>query len=216
MLELIAADTAESPSWTDKLEAWSTFGGAIVAALAAAATVWLLIHQIRETRRARDEATKERDEATADRELARQDREFAAAERRDQEATQARATVMGSFSATSEIHNSLSRFWIRLSVSNYSAEPILELAVLLRTHEGEYWKLWSADYLGPGGEVHIEENLQPDPPVLALGEAQPILHFTDAHGRRWSRHLSGQPSRVTEQVPVWRIPMIYTLEEFDY
>jgi hypothetical protein len=212
---LVLPAGADVPSWTDKLEAWATLAGAGVAFLAAAFTLALLVFEIRQARAARREAAQERAEAAEDRELARQDREFAAAERRDEEAAQARAITLGTFSACPVVHSSRSRFAISLTVSNHSSEPILDVAVLLELDGGERWRYWAADILGPTSERRIEETYEPTPEIRLLEGSYPVLLFTDVHGRRWSRRISNSPDRVLERVAIEQIRLVYDLENFE-
>ncbi len=74
-------------SWADQMDAVSTLVAAPVAAATAVATIWLLVHRIGETLRARREAQRERADAATD-------RAFAAAERREAERVQARRVVV--------------------------------------------------------------------------------------------------------------------------
>lgn len=46
----------DGPNWTDKLEAWSTFGGAVGTIATIAITAWAVMREIRKTREDREEA----------------------------------------------------------------------------------------------------------------------------------------------------------------
>jgi hypothetical protein len=200
---------SDAPTWADKLEAWSTFGGAIVAFAAAAATIWLLIHQIRETRRARADATHERTEASADRALARQDRELAAAERRDVEQAQARSVVVGDahFSFRQTGTGSLRLSAIEIEVTNFSSEPILAVRLSLDSDSGAGpWPTLVAGtaVLGPGQAIKEQGHLTDEPVVAAASTEEAyaaidvVVEFLDAAGRRWRRTQGGQPERIFE------------------
>ena len=144
----------------------------MVALAAAAATIWLLVHQIRETQRARGDAHGEREEAARDRELARQDRELLAAERRDAEIAQARAVVVGEIGceftfATSAPAHTKHVFLSRLiaSVSNFSAQPILSVHLIaVSAGPAGSWpiRLKSSAVLAPGETLKFDDRVEGD------------------------------------------------------
>jgi hypothetical protein len=199
----------EPPTWADKLEAWSTLGAAFVALAAAVATIWLLVHQIRETRRARIEAHRERIEATVDRDLARKDRELAAAERRDAERAQARTVVIGNVAFDVGRVNPGGIFLGKLSttVTNYSGQPILAVQLLAdsRGTFGEWpVELKRSPVLGPGETLTFDGwvdggggSILGETPEEAHANLAVAVTFIDAAGRRWRRTGGAQPELVT-------------------
>lgn len=218
MFAFLAALTApDEPHWADKLEAWSAFAGAAIALAAASFTFWLLVHQIRETNRARFEAGRERAEAARDRELARQDRELAASERRDAEMSQARTIVIGGVIAEAireRTGDELSLRRVTGWLANYGPEPVTDVAFVISragasetpvdatTEEHAFvlapgdrievaWELPAARL--SAGRMHIPESYVRDEGGGFLVRAE--ARFTDIAGRRWSRAGKGQPER---------------------
>jgi hypothetical protein len=178
-----------------------------VALAAAIATIWLLIHQIGEARKARKDAHHERSAAAEDRELAR-------AEYRDREAAQARAVVLAEHSMGIQVPRTDGLFHVSVTIWNYSPEPILDLTVVLMNREHEYWRLWTSPLLAPGACEEIDVALKPTPGVqLWLSDTLPELYFTDAGGRRWSRFYGGSPSRdLFPLTPTWDFTPVRDLE----
>lgn len=213
-----ALTVSEGPNWADKLEAWSTFAGAAIALAAASFTFWLLVHQIRETNRARSDAGRERAEAARDRELARQDRELAASERRDAEMSQARTIIVGGVIAEAvrmrpgdELNLRRVTGWL----ANFGSQPVTDVvfviaragasdvpvdattvehaSVLAPSNRIEVtWELPAAK--PSAGPIHVPESYIRDEGdgLLVRVEAR----STDIAGRRWIRVNKGQPERV--------------------
>jgi hypothetical protein len=205
---------SDVPTWADQLEAISTLVGAIMAFAAAVATFWLLVHQIRETRRARADAQGERIDAAADRELARQDREIASAERRDAEKAQARTIIIRGVHA--ELVREAEGDWYvvraQSTLENFGIQPVLDVFFMfgdvaqpgVGLDEVETVKRIAV--LGPGERLQIDWT-EPDLPTLTSpdflhrkleGTAPPTrlrvtAAFTDVAGRRWLRTNNDQP-----------------------
>jgi hypothetical protein len=202
----ISTAVPDPPSWADQLEAWATLGGAIVALAAAIATIWLLFHQIGETNRARKQAKEERATAAEDRELARR-------ERRDQAATQARTVVIDEFDVGTRTDDGKAWPLIRLTIWNYSSEPVLNLTVILGNEHGERRRLWHASLLKPGGVAKPDVISNTDDDVEYFKSMFPEIYFTDSSGRRWSRRVGGTPSRDVNTTPTWTFPPVREHED---
>jgi hypothetical protein len=204
VLALLAAPAAsDTPTWTDVVEARSAIATTVITALAAIATIWLLVHQIRETERARTDADRERAAAAEDRKLARD-------ERADQQAAQARTVVASDYSV--ERRPGESDLLVKATIWNYSPEPILNVTVVLENELSEAWKLWFGPLIAPGGSEVISLRLRPTGAVEALKDARPCVYFTDSSGRRWSRASGCKPYRDSPPRPVWSYPDVHELE----
>jgi hypothetical protein len=218
-----SAPGVDAPTWADQLEAWSTLAGAVVALLAATFTLWLLVHQIREARRARADAAMERADAAADRELARQDRETAANERRDAEMAQARLVAIGD-GVTVVSSGGIGRgggtrrglSGIKGAIVNFSQTPVFAVvAVLVATgRDGDQMEK-PIDYRSvlEGGstfviELDFESNQawrsmvdEPESIINAGRKHEVLIRFSDASGRRWQRSgLSDPEPRNSESL----------------
>ena len=181
-----------------------------MALAAAVATIWILVHQIQETDKARQNAQEERRMAAEDRELARQ-------ERLDVDATQARAVVVGNFFAGLLTGAPVNLFNIRAVIWNYSQEPILNVHLATETEEGDYWKLWFAPLIGPNSETPVKVTLRPAgdwpvPRIALLSGTLISIYFTDSNGRRWRRCAGGSPQRDVPGTPVLNFADVKELE----
>lgn len=124
-LRLVASATSD-PSLADWLQGYGSVAAVV-------ATLLLLAHEMREARRYRRAATRERSDAAADRQLAIQDRELANLERRDEEATQARAVLMTNFRTGfgyADEENLFEEVTFHVTVTNFSPSPILDVAAV--------------------------------------------------------------------------------------
>jgi hypothetical protein len=179
---------ADAPTWADQLEAWSTLAAAVVALITAAATIWLLRHQLTETRRARAEAQQERDWAA-------RDREQASAERREAEQLQARAVLLDSVEVVEGRHPDRRVDTVRAKLTNHSVGPILDVTLYYRivqtTGKSTRYRIGHEAALGPTEELQADHRIHVEATDIAA--AYIVAHFTDMAGRVWGRLSGGQP-----------------------
>ncbi|HET6481984.1 MAG TPA: hypothetical protein VFG35_18400 [Actinoplanes sp.] len=210
MMIVLAVGGATSADW---LEAWSTFAAAVVGLAAAVFTLWLLLHQIAEARRARSDAIQSREEADQERDLARRDREFTAAERRENEKAQAR-TVLLDYSISSKLMPSIDDpFRLVGVVTNFGDSPVLDVDVFFEYSSPDEGKsivsLAGAFVMSSGEKIGFDVNL-PDPDGVVplenvaaevvgvlIPHVEVVVEFTDIAGRRWRRGRRDDPERVT-------------------
>jgi hypothetical protein len=198
------SSSSDAPTWADKLEAWATLGGAIVALAAAIATIWLLIHQMGEARRARADAIAARAET-----LATQNEAAVA---------QARSVLISDVEVDQRMTRDgvvLER--IRGTITNFSSGPLRDVSVevivdsVYGSPTGEILK--KAGVLGPGEMLRVDVQLD----VLArtysdaerearsatahadavlAAQKETAVFFTDSAGVRWRRSIGKEPERV--------------------
>ncbi|MEU4421793.1 hypothetical protein AB0F81_14300 [Actinoplanes sp. NPDC024001] len=193
MLDLVEpsapAPRPDPPSWTDQLEAWATLGAAVVALAAAVATIWLLVHQIGETRRARAQAHQERTEAAEDRARAQEDRALAKEERQEAQRAQARTILF----ETATVRPGATSTKVDAVVTNFGTGPILDVSIR---------------YLVPGGHRVLEQTVVLAPTrslsvdtTVAAGEGGLVMFFTDMAGLSWARLPGEQPTPASRIDP---------------
>ncbi|GAA1628709.1 hypothetical protein GCM10009679_37190 [Saccharothrix algeriensis] len=172
------------PSWTDKLEAWSTLGGAIFAAFAAIGTLWLIAQGIRHRREDKYEA-----------EIRQARSIFGVAE----------IHVSHRPDGTSVIDA------VRCTITNRSLDPILWARAIFKpigqgekTYEWMFYKL-----LQPGDEIMatpsgfptFELNVRVNPEFKWIGFAPLIqlvdveIEFADHANVIWRRRGTGEPRK---------------------
>ncbi|MDQ7910782.1 hypothetical protein RB614_40455 [Phytohabitans sp. ZYX-F-186] len=197
----------EPPKITDWMQGWGSVVGVVAGLLAAVFTAGLLVHEMREARLARADAAEEREQG-------RRDRELLAEERRDAEAAQARAVVVGNFRGGDEVHDERSVYVVRVHMANYGTAPILDVRLHLHTPSGYRYLVERADVLGPGEPWPQDWVLQATERVRVLNGSRAVVSFTDVHGRRWSRDGRSQPERNLAGVDD-DAPLIFTLEDYE-
>jgi hypothetical protein len=179
---------ADAPNWADKLEAWSTFGGAIftAAAVIVAFLVW------------------------------RHDQRLQRDERWDGEAAQARLALPALTGAVGDPNEGW--LGLSFTVSNNSEAPIFNarLSVDLLTESGRGYSEWisriPASTTDPGearfvGPLTWPFQIAPTPNELARA-AEIKISFTDSSGRGWTRVGRREPfsSRVRVRTPGLPVP----------
>lgn len=221
----VHAVAADAPSWTDKLEAWSTFGAGIAGLAAAIFTLWLLIHSIREAKRARLAADKARSDAEVDRELARKDRERLDNERAKSESRQARAVTLSGF-AVDKSRDMKNHIWrIQAVVANFSTEPITDFHWLLELEDDKnsagpaerhlLVDLGRMTLIGPEEKYEIWHDVHP---LIRLslpgGEFKTKILFLDSQGYAWTRTSEGKPDGPMNPAMTWMLPDGEVVGEF--
>jgi hypothetical protein len=195
--QIVAGSGATLADW---LQRW----GSVAAVIATLALLW---HEIREARKGREAANLERREAAEDRELARRDRELAAVERRDTEATQARTVVFSNvdFDLRST-DDGRSAIRTKLTVTNYSASPILGVIVQVHAYVADHprtgFHVGISHVLGPAESLPVDVIVGTSAegvPRRVLNDVDAVVIFYDDAGRLWRRWtLDWKPERVVE------------------
>jgi hypothetical protein len=195
---------ANPPSVTDWMQGWAGIGGVAAGLAAAIFTGWLLVHTMRESRRARADAEHERAAAA-------EDRRRLAAERRDTEMAPARNVLIQEFAWAVEDGDMLHD--VSFVVTNFGPGPILDAHVEISVPGVKASEI-PVGVVAPNGEKPIRSDARHHmpgsqrryahtPPPLSAA-----LVFTDMNGLRWRRTTSwswprqvlehGQPERIME------------------
>ncbi len=209
----------DRPSWADQLEAWATLAGAIIALATAVATIWLLVHQIRETRIARQQAHQERAEGAEDRDLARRDRELIAEERRDAQRAQARTVLVLDYSIEPRsTRKGTGIGHVKAKIKNFGNEPVTEVEVKLfgepvLVGSGYQRVVHATPVLEPGRTIFVDKRTElPITDEGAVEDAFGVtaedlidvgtgvaVYFTDMAGIKWARQYGEQPVRLLDE-----------------
>ncbi|WP_444949282.1 hypothetical protein [Micromonospora ureilytica] len=186
------AAAAETPSWTDKLEAWSTLGAAVFAALAVivAFIVW------RHDQRLRREDKLDVQSAQA----------WLVLTTVDPLGDREQGWLGLSYSITNNSPHTISdlriRFIFRRDDHPEYPDGILELkpsTAHTAVHEFDTPRHWD-------GSLISLQTMRTVPPV------EIVVTFTDGHGLRWTRKGRGQPAR--DELVMTKIPLAPLIAEY--
>ncbi|MEH0933162.1 hypothetical protein [Micromonospora sp. CPCC 205558] len=186
------AAAAETPNWTDKLEAWSTFGAAVFAALAVivAFMVW------RHDQRLRREDKLDAQSAQA----------WLVLTTVDPLGDREQGWLGVRYSITNNSPHTISDLWIRFKFARDDGleypDGILELKpseVKTAVHEFDTPRRWYVNLVSL-------QTTRTVPPV------EIVVTFTDGHGLRWTRKGRDKPAR--DELVMTKIPLAPLIAEY--
>ncbi len=169
---------ADPPTITDWMQAWGTLAGALFSALAFAAAVGLLMHEMWIRRR----------------------------EGQDRLAAQARMVLVSVLDARGSLDEGTTRM-LMVNVRNHSQATIIDVEVAARRRDGatgapdEFaFKIEAIEAGQSDGDLWLLRSpVHPSPSAPVAEQVDSSVYFTDAQGLRWVRRGQQQPERIIEE-----------------